>query len=103
MPFTVELRAGVERDSRLVRSLPVGVELPIDVIEERRQEFPLLRGIDPYSDTYFNGFQMRDLFMELAELAQTYEGETRDTLEALIDLAQRGSENPHYYLIFIGD
>ena len=46
---------------------------------------------------------MRDLFVELAELAQTFEGETRDTLEALINMAQRGSEEPHHYIVFIGD
>lgn len=102
MPFTVELRAGVEQDSRKIRSLPV-VELPFDVIEERRREFPLLRGIDPYTNTYFSYMQMRDLWMELAELAQPFEGDTRDTLEGLIDMAQKGSEQPHHYLIFIGD
>jgi len=103
MPLTVELRAGVERDSRLVRSLPMAVELPFDVIEERRQEFPLLRGIDRYTVTYFSYFQMRDLWMELAELAQSFEGDMRDTLEALIDMAQMGSEEPHTYLVFLGD
>ena len=41
--------------------------------------------------------------MELAELAQSFEGDTRDMLEGLIDMAQRGSEEPHHYLIFIGD
>ncbi len=102
MPFTVELRAGVQRDSHKRRSLLV-VGWPFDVIEERRQEFRLLRGIDAYADTYFNSIQMRDLWMELAELAQPFEGETRDVLEALIDMAQKGSEEPHNYLVFIGD
>ena len=68
MPFDVELRAGVEPEDRRVRSI-YGVELPFDAIEERRLEFPLLRGIDPYTDTYFSYIQMRDLWMELAELA----------------------------------
>jgi hypothetical protein len=103
MPFNVELRAGVERDSPKIRAIHGGVVLPFDVIEERRQEFPLLRGIDPYSNTYFAQIQMRDLWMELAELAQGYEGDVRDTLEALIDMAQRGSEEPHCYMVFIGD
>jgi hypothetical protein len=101
--MTVELRAGVEPDSRKVHALNRAVELPFDVIEERRQEFPLLRGIYAYTDTYFSWIQMRDLWVELAELAQGFEGDTRDMLEALIDMAQRGSEEPHYYLVFIGD
>lgn len=79
------------------------VEWPFDVIEERRQEFPLLRGIDPYTVTYFSWAQMRDLWMELAVLAQTFESDTRDTLEGLIDMAHKGSEEPHTYLVFEGD
>lgn len=86
----------------MIRSIVV-VDWPFDLIEERRQEFPLLRGVDAYTDTYFSYIQMRDLFMELADLAQTFEDKTRDTLEALIDMAQKGSEQPHHYLIFIGD
>jgi hypothetical protein len=101
--MTVELRAGVERDSPKVRTIDRAVQLPFDVIEERRQEFRLLRGIDPYTVTYFSWIQMRDLWMELAELAQGYEGDVRDMLEALIDMAQRGSEEPHQYMVFIGD
>ena len=79
------------------------VELPFEVIWKRRQEFPLLRDIDRYTVTYFSYFQMRDLWMELAELAQSLEGDMRDTLEALIERAQTGSEEPHTYLVFLGD
>jgi hypothetical protein len=51
-----------------------GVVPPFDRIEERRQELPLLRGIDPYTDTYFSWIQMRDLFYELAAHAADFEG-----------------------------
>jgi hypothetical protein len=98
MSFTVELRGGPERGP-LLASLR-GVALPFEEIEKRRWEFPLLRGIDEYSITYFSWVQMRDLFDELATLAPDFEGEPRDTLERVIDLARRGSTEPHNHLVF---
>jgi hypothetical protein len=72
MPFTVELRLGIDDDRP--RMTLHGVVPPFDRIEERRQELPLLRGIDPYTDTYFSWIQMRDLFYELAAHAADFEG-----------------------------
>jgi hypothetical protein len=68
MPFTVKLREGVH-DGRTVETLH-GVVLPMEEIEDRRWKFPLLRGIDPYSGTYFGQLQLSDLADELAELAR---------------------------------
>lgn len=101
MPFTIELREGVDR-SGVLASLR-GVVLPFDRIEKRRWELPLLRGIDKYSTTFFSQRQMKDLFDELAMLADDFEGDTRDILERILELARRGSAEPHQYLVFVGD
>ena len=101
MPFTVELREGVHERPAIQR-LP-GVVLPLDRIEEEKWRFPVLRGLDPYSDTYFGQLQMKDLFEELTALAQDFEGDTRTTLERLIDLAEMGSSHSHHYLVFLAD
>lgn len=66
MSFTVQLRHGVQRDTTLATVR--GIVLPFGEIAERGWEFPLLRGIDEYSVTYFSRLQMKDLFDELARL-----------------------------------
>jgi hypothetical protein len=64
---------------------------------------PLIRGIDEYSIAYFSQLQMKDLLDELATLAESFEAETRDVLEGILELARRGSTEPHHYLVFLGD
>lgn len=102
MPFTVELRAGVERGHRIEQL--TDVHLPVALLSEHSDDFRLASGIDPFSDMYFNQVQMRRLKEELIALADlANDGGLQRSLELLVQLAERGSGRPHHYLVFIGD
>jgi hypothetical protein len=67
------------------------------------EQFPMLRGIDPYGNTVFNQPQLPSVIRELREIAQLV---PRDLHEGLLDLAtyvERFVGRPHTYLWFIGD
>lgn len=95
----IQLRAGVEVD-RVVRRLP---PVPFPYYEITTQEFPLLSGVDPYSYTYFNTLQMPRLAEEFERLATFVEPELRGPLLEAAGLARKGSTEPHYVIVFVGD
>lgn len=67
-------------------------------------EFPLLRYIDPYGSTIFNGPQMYPLLEELDRLAKGISSEGgRELFERLRELAIHCRDHPQTYLRFIGD
>ena len=72
----------------------------IDVFDERR--FALLKYIDPYDDTTFNGLMCRDLIKDLQEL-KNMQPHAQHNLDSLIELAQACIDDPHTYLKFDGD
>jgi hypothetical protein len=66
--------------------------------------FPLLSGVDPYSNTIFNGRQMRELLIEVERLMR--EGltdEERASLEVVEEFCREGQKGAHQFLWFIGD
>src|SRR4051812_49236527 len=64
----------------------------------------ILRGIDPYGDTTFNGLQL-DFFLREWELilARLKTDEEKLRWEQVRDYARRCIKEPHTYLQFIGD
>ena len=101
MPINVHLKEGVDDTGDLGSVIAVG--LPWGVIEDHREEFPLMRGIDPYSDTYFGELQMRDLLVELERLMPLVDLAVASQLGDILTLARSGSTRPHHYLVFKGD
>jgi hypothetical protein len=65
--------------------------------------FPLLRYIDPDSNTLFNGTQMYPVIEELDQLISSVEGEEKDVLISVRELAIYCRDHPQTYLRFIGD
>ncbi len=77
----------------LDRVLPIG-----------NPRFPMLRYIDPYGNTIFNGDQMYPLLEELDRLAAEVSNEDGKALLAQIrELAIHCRDHPHEFLRFIGD
>ena len=69
-----------------------------------RDEYPLLRWVDPYSDTVFSQLQMRGLVPELERLERETTGdEHREVIRAVLGLAEQCATRPHHQLVFIGD
>lgn len=69
-----------------------------------RDEYPLLRWVDPYGDTVFSQLQMRGLVPELERLERdTNADELEDVIRAVLGLAERCATLPHHQLVFVGD
>ena len=67
-------------------------------------EFPLLRYLDPYGNTIFNGQQMNDLARELEVLLERAStDEQREILHQILNLATSCKKRPHWFLRFRGD
>jgi hypothetical protein len=66
--------------------------------------FPILRYVDPYSNTIFNGAQMYPLIEELDQLIKgAASDEDESILARLRELAVDCRNRPQTYLRFIGD
>ncbi len=66
--------------------------------------FELLKYVDLYGRTVFNGSQMPVVERELRQLMSEVSSRSdRDFLERAAALAVRGASSPHQYLVFIGD
>lgn len=62
--------------------------------------YPMLRLVDPYSETLFNSYQMSGLIPEVQALLTT----SGDPLIAqLLGLAEQVAARPGAFLVFIGD
>jgi hypothetical protein len=96
----VELRAGVKPEDRRLRRLP---NVPFPYHDVGPEGFPLLSGVDPYSDTYFAQMQMPRLAEELDRLAALVDQEFRDPILEAAAMARDGSSKPHHYIVFVGD
>jgi hypothetical protein len=60
----------------------------------------LIKYLDPYGDTIFNGLQMDDLITDLEKLQELNYSETTTKV---IELAVECKTNSHIYLVFYGD
>jgi len=71
---------------------------------ERRPDFPLLRGVDPYGNTIFNGWQANLLLEELDALEASGLSPVQLSLvRGVRVLLAFQSQTQHHYLWFIGD
>ncbi len=71
-------------------------------IEDPR--FPMMRYIDPYGNTIFNGVQMYPLLEELDRLIEeTSSPDGKRLLAQIRELAIQCRDHPHQFLRFIGD
>ena len=71
---------------------------------EDDNSFHLIRYVDRYGNTLFNGIQMNDLRLDLALLERrATNAADRQIIAAIKELTQRCEEEPHRYLKFIGD
>ena len=69
-----------------------------------REEYPLLRWIDPYGDTVFSQLQMRGLIPELERLMrETTDDGHSEVIRSVLGLSERCAALPHYQLVFVGD
>ena len=102
MPFVVELRdASGNRLGRTGESPPKKV-LPLP--DAADSAFPLLRGLDPYADTFFTSYQMQWLIQELNALVSgATTDDERELIAEVLQLAQRCADTPHAILLFVGD
>jgi hypothetical protein len=67
-------------------------------------QYPLLSGIDPYSNTIFNARQMRQLLVEVERLMlEGVSRQERASLEAVAEFCREGQRGAHRFLWFIGD
>ena len=98
MPISLVLRK--ERGEEIRRAARAYV--PADASRDDRR-YPLLSGVDPYSNTIFNSRQMRQLRTEVERLLEeALSDDERESLEAVADLCREG-RRVHRFPWFIGD
>jgi len=66
-----------------------------------RDEFKLIKYIDPHGDTVFNGLQMKDLIADF-ETVSKLEPDNK-LIDEVIRLAKQCSEQSRMYITFYGD
>ena len=97
--ITAELRRGPS-GSRIARIEPPNANLGEILPEFDRDEFPLLRLVDPFGDTYFSSYQSSSVANELRRLFAELDDER---FQKLITLAEQCAAQPHTFLVFLGD
>jgi len=67
-------------------------------------DFPCMRFVDPYGNTVFNQFQIRQAVSELERLlAQKHTPEVEQHLRAVLDFIRQAQSKVHTYIWFYGD
>lgn len=67
----------------------------------RTGDFRLLKYVDDYGDTVFNGIQMDDFLSDWDSL--TPDASQLDQWKMVREMAVKCKEEPHHYLRFVGD
>lgn len=99
MSYSVEVRSrGDEVLASIVLSEHAGRLLP----DYEDQNYPVLRYVDEYGDTYFNSLQVRAMQAELVKIRAAAGARAKD-LDELVAMAELALQEPHRFLIFIGD
>jgi hypothetical protein len=98
MAFTLDLRD--ERGVVLERWSEQSFELAAAMPAYTAADYPYLRLVDPYGDTWFSRYQMEAVIPELERLARERPGEG---VEKALEMASRCREMIGAYLLFIGD
>ena len=80
------------------------IDVPFRILDRLPPNTPMLRGIDRYQDTTFNGMQLEFFVQEWETLAsQITNPDDKAVWEKVTACANRCVEEPHLYLKFIGD
>lgn len=101
MPLIIELRDASGNVLKRTGETPPKRLLPIPDASD--STFPLLRGVDPYGDTFFTSLQTQWLVRELETLRDRATKEERKLLDDVIVLARECTSGPHRFLVFVGD
>jgi hypothetical protein len=103
MPIKVALQSIDNR--KLEQIVPNAAETMInDFLPFGDPAYPMLQYIDEYSDTVFNGLQMRGFLVEWDRLTQTLtNSDQRKIALDIRGLAEKCQRKPQTYLRFIGD
>ena len=101
MPLVIELRTGSGDVLRRTGESPPRKVLPLP--DPTDATMPLLRGVDPYTDTYFNSHQAGWLIPELESLRARASEDEQQLIDDVIDLARECRQEPHRLLVFVGD
>lgn len=98
----VHLQTG---DGMKIESIPDPKGIVSRIMPLGDTTFHLLRYVDPYGDTIFNGLQMEQIFIELKQLKQRFVPGSQeiDYICKIENMARRCKSAPHLYLKFIGD
>ncbi|MFG1906099.1 hypothetical protein [Kribbella sp. NPDC048928] len=98
MPISLVLRRESGEDIRRASAAYV----PADASRDD-QLYPLLNGVDPYSNTIFNTRQMRRLRLEAERLLDgPLSDDERESLEQVVEFCREGNR-VHRFLWFVGD
>ena len=95
MPWSVRLQNENGKPIILEDAVIEFATIPENVV------FRLLGYVDPYGDTYFNQFQMKDFLEDWDKLSPS--GEQREQYQLVRNMATRCRDGVHLYLRFMGD
>src|SRR5260221_13412612 len=100
----IDLRWEDEHGNQVAELLDTGSLVARFLPHFESQDFPCLRFVDPYGDTVFNQFQIRQVVAELERLsAQQHEPEVERHLRAVLEFARKANDPVHTYIKFYGD
>jgi len=100
MPISIQLRT-VEGDVR--RTIDVPHECHFLTLT-KSVEFPLLRWVSRWGETWFSRVQMQGLIPELKSLLELCASSPdHEVLEQVLDMAKECRNLPHWFVVFIGD
>jgi hypothetical protein len=102
MPLTIRLE-DVQRRRIAERFDTTDVLLRSIHAQSANGEIRLLRHVDPYGDTVFNGLQARDVVTEIDELRADVSTDDLSILSGIRDLAEQCASGVHLFLMFYGD
>jgi hypothetical protein len=98
LAFTVDIRT--PEGSVLQREYEHSFELANAMPEFDAMDYPVLRLVDPYGDTYFSGYQMQAVIPELERLAVVHPG---PAVGRVLEMARRVQNEQQTFLVFVGD
>lgn len=70
-----------------------------DIVSSK--DFRLIKYLDPFGDTFFNKLQMKDLILDLEDIAKI-EPDNK-LIDEIISLAKKCLNQQHLYIAFYGD
>lgn len=102
MGLRVELRT--EKGEVLALAGEHAGAIPGDLPDFENDDFPMIKFIDRYGNTVFNGPQMEAVVPELRRLRERARNDVQArVVDGVIELAETCANEVHPYLVFVGD